>query len=76
MNILTNASVVPLTAKKVTFDDIWARLEGSGIFSESAQGDASLVSKEATYRDVSRICKMGKAPLLAEKVDEKIQSLV
>ena len=63
---------MPTSAKKVTFEEIWARLEGSGIFSDSAQGGAPIVSKEATYRDVSRMCKMGKAPMLAEKVDEKI----
>lgn len=63
---------MPTLAKKITFDEVWARLENSGIFSSSSQ----TVAKEAAFRDVSKLCKMGKASLLSEKVEEKIKAIV
>ena len=64
---------MPTLARKVTFDEVWQRLESSGIFN---QNKTSQISKEAAFRDVSKLCKMGKAQTLSDKVEEKIKDIV
>lgn len=64
---------MPTLAKKITFQEVCDRLEKAGIF--SAENTQS-ISKEAAFRDVSRLCKMGKAVALSEYVEEKIKTIV
>ena len=83
--------LVPAVAKKVSFEEIFERLEKTGIFkvneitpqlqkTESTLSDgvntSGSIMKEVAYRDVSRICKMGKAKLLAVLVEDKIKGIV
>lgn len=70
---LTLFCVVPTLAKQETFDEVWERIEKSGVFSaEKGQG----ISKEAAFRDVNKLCKLGKAALLSERVENRIKDLV
>ena len=64
---------MPTLAKQVTFEEVWERLERSGIF--SADQNQS-ISKESAFRDVSKLCKMGKASLLSDRVEEKVKDIV
>jgi len=64
---------MPTLAKQETFDEVWERIEKSGVFSaEKGQG----ISKEAAFRDVNKLCKLGKAALLSERVENRIKDLV
>ena len=64
---------MPTLARKVTFDEVWERLENSGIFSSDRNQN---ISKEAAFRDVQKLCKMGKASVLSDRVEEKIKEIV
>lgn len=58
----------------MTFDEVWNRLERSGIFNTDSTNQN--ISKESTFRDVSKLCKMGKAQALSDRVEDKIKDIV
>ena len=62
--------LVPTLARQVTFDELWERLEKTGIFNADKNMD---ISKEAAFRDVAKLCKMGKAKVLCDRVEDKIK---
>ena len=64
---------MPTLTKQVTFEEVWERLERSGIFSADKNQD---ISKESAFRDVSKLCKMGKAKMLSDRVEDKIKDIV
>jgi len=60
--------VAPLaTSKQIVFEELWSRLDAAPLLNS-----AVVSGKGQAARDVQRICKLGHAELLADKVEAKI----
>ena len=65
-------SVTPLaTSKQILFEDLWQRLDQAPLLN-----GAATTGKSQAARDVQRICKLGHAEALADKVERKVIGLI